>query len=272
MEYLSFIRIVGELADIPFGEAERASCSTLHTLAQRLSLGETDDLARRLPEELRPCLTHEGERATFHLDEFLRRVGQELGVDRPTAEREALAVLAALYRAVGISEFTDARSELPEDMQRLLDDGAGMAPPPQPDEELSETGETSLDEFVQRVAERAGIDRERAQRASEAALEALALRITGGQVEDLVPLVPRELRRPLRRGVNRSGGRAMRLPLDDFLREASRLERVPRAEATRDTRAVLATLRDTIGEKEFHDITAQLPDEYRILLREVEQA
>jgi uncharacterized protein (DUF2267 family) len=93
-------------------------------------------------------------------------------------------------------------------------------------------------------------------------------RVTGGQVEDLIPLVPRELRRPLRRGVQRTGGRARRLSLEDFLREIAKLEDVSLGEAAQHARAVLAVLRESVGEKEFHETTTQLPGEYRVLLKQ----
>jgi uncharacterized protein (DUF2267 family) len=99
-------------------------------------------------------------------------------------------------------------------------------------------------------------------------LEVLAMRITAGQVTDLAPFVPVELRRALENGVARSGGKAVRLSLEAFLREVARRERLPRAEAFKHAKAVLAVLRDAVGDKEFSDTVAQLPGEYRVLLRQ----
>ena len=130
------------------------------------------------------------------------------------------------------------------------------------------TGPLSFDEWVNRVAELAGMDRERAIRATEAVLEVLAMRITEGQVADLAPFVPVELRPALENGVARSGGKAMPLSAEAFLREVARRERLPRAEAFKHARAVLAVLREGVGEKEFSDTVAQLPGEFRELLRQ----
>ena len=42
---------------------------------------------------------------------------------------------------------------------------------------------------------------------------------------------------------------------------------MPRAEVFKHTKTVLAVLREAVGDKEFSDTVAQLPGEYRELLR-----
>lgn len=266
MDYQDFISTVEEVAHIPDDEAERVACATLQTLAERISTGETEDLAERLPDELRSCLLTADEHGRFHVDEFIRRISQRAGLEPPVAERDARAVFGALWLAVGPDEFADMRSELPMDFEPLLDDALREAPrprlsePPPPDA-------MSYEDFVDRVAERAVLDRERAQRATDAGLEELAIRITGGQVDDLERLLAPELRPPLERGRARSRGAAESLTLDTFLAEIARREGVDRGQATEHARAVLRTLREAVGEKEWHDTTAQLPDEYSLLWR-----
>ncbi len=166
MGYQDFIATVQEVAHIADDEAERASCATLQTLAERISTGETEDLAERLPDELRSCLTAD-ERDRFHVDEFIRRISERAGLEPPAAERDARAVLGALWLAVGPDEFADMRSELPNDFAPLLDGALRDAPPPV----LSEPAPAdamSYEDFVERVAEHAGIDHERAQREGQA--------------------------------------------------------------------------------------------------------
>jgi uncharacterized protein (DUF2267 family) len=267
MDYQGFITAVRERADVPEAEAEQAACRTLRTLSRRISVGEAEDIAERLPHELRPCVELDGSRQTFHVEGFIKRLEEHLGVDRAKAEREAKAVIAALWSTIGSDEFDDMRSELPKDFRPLLDEAAAEAPRSEL-RDVPFTGPLSYDEWVNRVAELAKIDRDRAARATEAVLEVLAMRITAGQVEDLAPFVPVELRRALENGVARSGGKAMRLSLEAFLREVARRERLPRAEAYKHARAVLAVLREAVGEKEFSDTAAQFPGEYRELLRQ----
>jgi uncharacterized protein (DUF2267 family) len=133
------------------------------------------------------------------------------------------------------------------------------------DEEPPFVGELPLDAFLDRVAERAGLDRDGARRATEAVLEVLALRVSAGQVEDLRPFLPYELRPALDRGMNRSRGRALPLTLEEFIDRLTQREGVSEQEAPAHARAVLSALRDAVSEKEFHDTTAQLPREYRAL-------
>ncbi|MHA6793147.1 DUF2267 domain-containing protein [Pseudonocardia bannensis] len=264
MDYQDFITIVQQVAGIADEQAERVVCPALQTLAQRISKGEAADLAGRVPDRLRSCLQHEGPRSKISLDEFLQRIEQEAATDRPAAEKIARGMFAALWSAVGAKEFFDMRSELPEDFQPLLDEAVDLATKPPLYDELP-PARMSAQEFLDRVARR-GLGPEHARPAAETVLETLAMRITGGQVEDLIPLVPRELRPALRRGMSRSEARGMSMSLDEFLEEIARRERVTKDEALRHARIVFAVLHETIGDKEFNDVVAQLPNEYRALL------
>jgi uncharacterized protein (DUF2267 family) len=263
VDYEGFIGTVSERAHASAEEAERAACATLQTLAERLTAGETEDVAERLPAELRTCLDGAGAYEAIHADEFLRRVAERAGLDRSHAERDARAVFVALSRAVGPDEFDDLRSELPRDFEPLLDDALREPAPPPP---AGTAATVPVDELVGRVAERAGLDRERARRAAEAVLEVLAYRITAGQVEDLELRLPPELQPALERGkAQRRPARP--LSLDTFLALIADREGVDRGQAAEHARAVLAVLREAIGEAEFDDTTAQLPGEYQVLLR-----
>jgi uncharacterized protein (DUF2267 family) len=266
MEYQEFITIVEQVAGVSGKEAHRVSCLTLRTLARRLSLGEAEDLGERLPEPLRPCMRPDGPEEKFHLDEFIGRIAEEAGVAPDVAERQARGVLAALWRSVGPDEFDDLRSELPKDFAPLLDTATATVPPAE--EEPPFAGNLSYDAFIDRVVERAGIGRDRAARAADAVLEVLGLRLSGGQAEDLIPLLPPELRPALRRGISRGRGGAVPISPDVFLHDVARREGVTQADANQDVRAVFAVLREAIGEKEYHDTIAQLPGEYRPLLKQ----
>jgi uncharacterized protein (DUF2267 family) len=266
LTYEAFITTVQRAAHIASDEAERATCATLQTLAERLSAGETDDISSRLPERLRACLPRGDGQGTFQAGEFLRRVAERAGLDEPAAQRDARAVFSTLFRVVGPEEFHDVRSELPEDFDPLLD--AALR-----DASTLVTGETeprpgvSVDEVLERVADRLDVDRERARRATEAVLEVLAIRISAGQVEDLAARLPAELRAPLERGVAESGRHAQALSLDQFLRATAGREDVSMDEAADHVRAVLTTLREAVGEQELDDTIRQLPKDYAPLLR-----
>jgi uncharacterized protein (DUF2267 family) len=93
-------------------------------------------------------------------------------------------------------------------------------------------------------------------------LQTLAERIAGGEVEDLISRLPAGLHEPLRRGMERSGGKATRMSLDDFVRRVADEEGVGLDQATEHARAVLTTLHEAIPEDEWLDVTAQLPADY----------
>jgi uncharacterized protein (DUF2267 family) len=260
-EYEQFIKTIQRKAEISWGEAERAAATTLSTLAERISAGEARDIAEQLPGDLGKWLSGANGAQPFHVDEFLRRIAEREEVDLDTAERHARAVFTALGRSVDIDELEDLAAELPKDFEPLLEAAERQAGQLHPDEVVP------ADEFVERVANRAGLDPDRAQQASEAVLETLGERIAGGEVEDLAQQLPGPLRLPLQRGNARTNGKAMRMSLDEFLERVTELEEVSLDHAREHARAVFRTLREAVSEKEVRDMFAQLPDEYRELLR-----
>jgi uncharacterized protein (DUF2267 family) len=56
------------------------------------------------------------------------------------------------------------------------------------------------------------------------------------------------------------------MSLEDFVRRSAEREGVTPVGARQHARAVLATLREAVGEPEFSDVRAQLPHDYAALL------
>ena len=121
----------------------------------------------------------------------------------------------------------------------------------------------TADEFAARIARRTGLDGERAMRAAGAVVETLAERISGGEVEDLEARLPLELHAALERGRAASGDHARSMPLHRFLSRIAEREGVPPAQALRHARAVLAALREAVGDEEFLDVMSELPVDYK---------
>jgi uncharacterized protein (DUF2267 family) len=261
--YTGFIQTIERDAALPPEGAERAARATLQTLGERLSGGEAHDLADRLPDEAAPWIDNDNTSEPFDLGEFLRRVAMREGVsDAELASQHARAVFAALGATVGHDELHDMASELPKDFDELVQvawQEAEHRPPP--DKQV-----WSAEDFDRRVARRAGVDEGGARRATEAVLETLAERITGGQVADLMNQLPGELHPPLLRGDAASNGAARPMSLEEFVARIAEREGVPPAQAREHARAVFATLREAVGEKEMRDTEAQLPDDYHALL------
>ena len=250
MDAQRFTTLVREAAGIDAGHAARAIAATLATLAERIDPGEARDLAAEVPPELAAWLATNTPAARFGVDEFIRRVAEREGVDAATAERDARAVFTALGYAVSPGELADVAAELPNEFAGLLPRGSWVEQP-------------TADEFAERVARRTGLDREPAMRAAEAVVETLAERISGGEVEDLEARLPLELHPALERGRAASGDRARTMPLRSFLSRVAEREGVPPAEALVHARAVLATLRETVGDEEFLDVMSELPADYK---------
>jgi uncharacterized protein (DUF2267 family) len=249
IDYDAIIEFVERAAGVDRERAERALRATLQTLAERISGGEARQLAAQLPPELSPWLNSATRAESFQVDEFLRRIATREEVDLPTAERDARIVLAALARAVSPRELHDVASELSKSFAPLLPRGRYV--------EVQ-----SADEFVRRVAQKTGLDEAAAQRATEAVLTTLGERIAGGEVDDLITRLPVALHGPLKAGRARSGGVARRMSFDEFVRRVADREDTSPLVARDHVIAVLATLREAIGEDEFLDVTAQLPEEY----------
>jgi uncharacterized protein (DUF2267 family) len=249
-----FIATVAHAARIGFGRAERATEATLETLAERIDAGEARDLAPELPDGVAPWLATITPAERLDIDEFLRRVAEREDVDIETAERHAAAVFIAIQRAVSPQEFTDLTAELPQEFAPLLPVG--------PDIDV-----ISTDVFIRSVADRAATDADEARRAIQAVLETLAMRIAGGEVDDLRARLPVQFHPALERGKQLSGGKATRMRRDDFVRRVAEQEGISLDRALEHVSAVLRTVREAVGEQEFLDVTSQLPAEYEALVR-----
>jgi uncharacterized protein (DUF2267 family) len=258
-EYDQFVKTVQHKADLSWDDAERAARVTLETLGERLSAGKAREIARRLPGDLGACMKSDTNAEPFGAADFVRRVAEREETDLDTAERHARAVFTALARAVGEDELRDALAELPKDFAPLFADVVRGRDEMRPEEIVPAT------EFVEAVANRAGLDEGSAERATAAVLETLGARLGGGEVEDVSRELPPELRDALERGNAPTKGKAVPMSVDEFVNRVAELEGVKPSEAREHTSAVFATLRQALSEKEYEDMVAQLPQSYAAL-------
>jgi uncharacterized protein (DUF2267 family) len=257
MRYAPFLEVVEQTAGLSRERAEQAVRATLETLAERITRGEADDIAAHLPQELRHLLTDAPEPAeSFSYDEFIRRVAEREGVDPAAAADHVRAVFVALGVAVAPGELRDMAAQLPRGFEPLLD-AAGVG--------RRQAHAQGPDDVVERVARIAAVDRDVAQRATEAVLETLAVKVSAGEVEDLGRELPPELHPPLERGMAESR-EAKPMSADEFIAEVSDRAGVDLDMAEDMARAVFAALREVITGKEFSDLAAQLSQDYGRLL------
>ncbi|MGW3359119.1 DUF2267 domain-containing protein [Streptomyces bungoensis] len=112
--------------------------------------------------------------------------------------------------------------------------------------------------FLAKAAERAGVSLDVAETLTRATFEVLADRISGGEAQDLAE--------PLKSWLRTDEEIAKGYGAHSFVRRVADRAEVPRELTEAGIRAVLATLREAVGDQEFRDATAQLPREYDILL------
>lgn len=110
-EFLAQVREHGEYADQ--GEADRTTRAVLSLLGQRLVDGERKDLAAQLPEQLQNEVLSAPPQEAFGVEEFLRRLAQELSATEETARWDASAVLTTLAEAVSGGQLNQILTQLP---------------------------------------------------------------------------------------------------------------------------------------------------------------
>jgi uncharacterized protein (DUF2267 family) len=255
MHEATLLTIVQRAAGLDPPAAQRATEATLRTLAERITGGEASDIAAFLPRAMRGWMVPTPEPAEpFDRREFIRRVAEREGVDADIAEEHVRAVFQMLGFAVAPGELRDMASQLPRDFEDLL--------------EVAGVGRRSAltrDDIVGRVAQLLEVDRETARRATEAVAQALAVRISAGEVADLEAELPGELRDAMERGLAESRA-ARKMSEPEFVALVARLEHVEPKEAERHAHAVFRVLREALSPKEFSDMAAQLSDDYAPLL------
>jgi uncharacterized protein (DUF2267 family) len=257
--YERFIVTTQQKAGVSWAEAEKAARATLATLGERISRGDARSLAADLPADVRSWLLGAGgaDAEPFDAAEFVRRVAAREDVDLETAEGHVRAVFAALARLVRHAEISHLLAELPADYATLLGEAASRT------RDASAPEVLAYEQFLQRVADRAALFPEQAGQVAVAVLEVLAERIAGGEADDLAQHLPDELGAALERGKARTGGKAQRMSLDEFVRRVAEREGVDHTQAFEHAAAVLRTLRDAVPDKEFSDLLHQLPRAYQ---------
>jgi uncharacterized protein (DUF2267 family) len=266
MRYEDFLGRVASVAGIGREEIDRSTRAVLTTLADRIGAKEAHDTASQLPKEIKdalePAVANAG---AFDADEFVRRVAERAGLTTDEARERTRAVFVALREAVSEGELIDWQFDLSTDYVDLAARPADTGHAPRgahPGTRAhSEPGLTAA-EFVRRVAERAGLDDQRAPRAIDAVLEAFAERIAAGQAQELAAQLPEPAAEPLRR----SDGPARPIPLDAFVHQVAEREGELDVIAREHARAVLTTVRESVTIDEWQDTLAELPREYEAVL------
>ncbi|MCW2804494.1 MAG: hypothetical protein QOF52_2785 [Propionibacteriaceae bacterium] len=118
------------------------------------------------------------------------------------------------------------------------------------------------DEFTEQVAGRADVGFDKARALTEATLQTLAERISGGEALDLAAQLPEELKAAL----TSAPETAERFGVNEFVRRVAERAGVDEDTARKGVAAVMTTIRQAVTSGEFDDITSQLPQEFNTLV------
>lgn len=110
-------------------QTEKVTRAFLETLALRLGDNEARELATQLPMELQNTLAPtQPEIKKLSPDEFLSRFGGAAGLDDARADQAARAVWRVLKDAVSAGEVGDVKSQLPGELNDLLEGASAPSP------------------------------------------------------------------------------------------------------------------------------------------------
>jgi len=110
------------------------------------------------------------------------------------------------------------------------------------------------------VAERTGLSREESADVTRAVLEGLGDQLSDGEARRLAADLPDLAQQVQIRRRQRKEAHPVRLV--QFIRQVSKRTGVTDADAHAGAGAVLAVLRESLGEEEYRHLTGQLPTEY----------
>jgi uncharacterized protein (DUF2267 family) len=120
-------------------------------------------------------------------------------------------------------------------------------------------------EFFRAVAERTGLSREESADVTRAVLEGLGNQLSDGEAKRLAADLPGLAEQVQVRRRRRTEAHPVRLV--EFIRAVSQRTGVSEDDARAGAAAVLAVMRDTLGNDGYRHLTGQLPAEYAGLVQ-----
>jgi uncharacterized protein (DUF2267 family) len=175
--------------------------------------------------------------------QMLQLVGEGAGVDRQVAERALRATLETLAERLAQGEADDLAAELPPEVAAWL-------------HTTTPAEGFDVDEFLRRVADRAGVDLATAERYARASFTALGQAVSAKEFRDMAAELPRDFARLLPRGPHADVSSA-----DEFIRRVAERTGRDTESARRATHAVLTALGERIAGGEVRDLMERLPVE-----------
>jgi uncharacterized protein (DUF2267 family) len=181
-----FLRREAEREGVDLAAAEDHARAVFAALGQAVTPGELDDLAAELSKDYTPLLPRGPYAEVLPADEVILRVAERAGLDVDPARRATEAVLETLAERIAGGEVEDLVSRLPVTLHAPLNRGV----------QRSEGRPTrlSLEEFLQRVADREGAELSAAREHTRAVFATLRDAVGDEEFFDVTDQLPTEFR------------------------------------------------------------------------------
>jgi uncharacterized protein (DUF2267 family) len=188
----------------------------------------------------------------WRVERFLSTIELLVGDSVPEAETVAQATLRTLGERLTDEQARELSHELPEPLRDWVLAAEGTPRTP-----------FDTDEFIRRVATRAGIDEDTAERAARAVLTALARVVRGQEFRRLAEQLPSEYKRLLHEAEKRPLEREAPTSVvgDLFVERVARRAALDPPEARRAAEAVAETLGERLAGGEVEDLAENLPED-----------
>jgi uncharacterized protein (DUF2267 family) len=185
-----FLHRVARREGVNVEEAERHARAVFEALRRTVTADEYADTVAELPKTFAPLLPTGPSLEVAGADNFVRRVAARTGIDRRAAKRAVEAVLETLAERIAGGEVDDLIARTP----------AGVHPPLQRGKENSggKARGMSFEQFVAKVAEREGVDREAAREHAVDVLRTLRDAVGEDEFFDLAAELPADFHEALR--------------------------------------------------------------------------
>ena len=139
---------------------------------------------RGAPHPRDPRQRHEAHALTA-LKPFLHDVMELTGLEEPQAVCATVAVLGALEERLSTEERSHLQAQLPSRLREFIAAARGQVRPP--------PKRFHREELIDYVSEELGVSRDRAGRLVRAVLATLSVRITPGELGDVLAQLPEDL-------------------------------------------------------------------------------
>jgi uncharacterized protein (DUF2267 family) len=160
-----FVRRVSERAGLELAAAERAARAVFTALGHAVPPKEIDDVAAELGRSYARMLPRGPHVEAPPAGDFVAKVAERTGLESLAARRATEAVLETLAERIAAGEVEDLVERLPIELHPPLKMGSALS--------HGEARRMSLEEFVNRVAEREGVGAAEARDHTRAVLQTL---------------------------------------------------------------------------------------------------